>query len=163
MKTFHPTEWRFEHRNADGEVLWDQDWTPNALSDAGESAMLDVYFRGATAPTNFYIGLVNDTPVDTDTLATLTGEPAGSGYARALVERSNTGFPTLELDGGDYRVVSSTETFTAAGGSIGPVTYAFLATSTDNTGILVVYNALSQSRTLADGDSLDVTFRIKLA
>ncbi len=163
MKTFHPTEWRFEHRNAAGVLLWDQDWTPNALADEGEQAMLDVYFRGAAAPTNFYVGLLNSTPTDVTTLATMTAEAAGSGYARQVVPATAVGFPTLALDAGDYRAVSTVETFTAAGGSIGPVTYAFLATTTDNTGKLVVYNALSQSRTLASGDSLDVTFRIKLA
>ena len=161
---FHPTEWSYRQINKDGEVLWEQDWTPNVLADEGEQLILDVFFRNATAPTNFYIGVVNDTPGEGDTLSTLTGEPATGGYSRSsyLVERSNTGWPTLEVDGTGYRVVSTTETITATGASIGPVTYAFLATSSDNSGDLIAYNALSQSRTLADGDSLEITMRIKL-
>lgn len=180
-----PTEWRYQHRTADGRVLWlsgigevdievgsaehlaalyDQPWSDNALADEGEQQMLDVYLRGATGPTNFYLGLVNDTPVDTDTVALLTGEPSGNGYARQLIERSNTGWPTLALDSGDYRAVSSVETFTASGGSIGPVTYSFITTTVSGTGgLLVLYNALSTSRTLASGESLDVTSRVKLA
>lgn len=182
---FSPTEWRYQHRTADGHVLWmsgvgdvdlevgspehlealaDQAFSPNALADEGEQSMLDVYLRGATAPTAFYIALYNDTPGDTDTLASLTGEPSGNGYSRQLVERSGTGWPTLALDSGDFRAVSSTETFTASGGSIGPVTYACLVTAASGTsGLLIAYNALSTSRTLASGESLDVTYRIKLA
>jgi hypothetical protein len=95
----------------------------------------------------------------------MTNEPSGSGYARQEITRDNTGWPTLALDGGDFRVVSTTETFTAAGGTIGPVTYAFLCTNaaTGTTGKFLVFNALSSSRTLNDGDSLDVTMRVKLA
>ena len=185
MRGFHPTEWRFSHRTADGQVLWlsgigdvdmevgsaehlaalaEQPWTPNALADEGEQDMLSVYFRAGTAPTNFYIGLVNDTPVETDTVATLTGEPSGNGYARQLVERNSTGWPTLALDSGDYRVVSGEETFTASGGSIGPVTYSFLTTTSSGTaGLLIAYAALSASRTLAAGETLGVTARVKLA
>ncbi len=183
MSSLHPTEWRFEHRTADG-IVWmsgigevefelgspehlaaraDQPWTPNALADEGEQDMLSVYFRAGTAPTNFYVGLVNDTPVDTDTLATITGEPSGNGYARQLIERNSTGWPTLALDSGDYRAVSTEETFTASGGSIGPVTYAFLTTVVSGTsGLLIAYAALSASRTLAAGETLGVTSRVKL-
>lgn len=185
MSRFSATQWQFQHRTADGRVLWmsglgeldlevgsvehlealgDQAWIDNALADEGEQQMLDVYLRAGTAPTNFYIALYNDTPVDTDTMATITGEPSGNGYARQLVERSSTGWPTLALDSGDYRAVSSTETFTASGGSIGPVTYAALVTVSSGTaGLHIAYAALSTSRTLANGESLDVTKRIKLA
>ena len=183
----HPTHWRHRHRNVDGEIIWasgvgeldkpilpgsaewieldhDQPWSPNSAADELEDDILDVYFRGSTAPTNFYLALYNDTPVDTDTMALLTGEPSGNGYARQLIERSATGFPTLALDGGDYMLTSSTETFTASGGSIGPVTYACLVTvSTGTAGLLLIYNALSQSRTLADGESLDCSLTIKAA
>lgn len=178
------TEWRYQHRTADGRVIWmsglgeldlqvgsaehldalaEQAFMSNALADEGEQSILDVYFRGAAAPANFYIALYNDTPVETDTLATLTGEPSGNGYARRLVERSNTGWPTLALDSGDFMATSSVETFTSSG-TIGPVTHTAVVTAASGTaGLLVAYNALSQSRTLANGESLDVTYRIKLA
>jgi len=175
-----PTFYKFLHRRKDGLILWasgigevdtydveavrrEQPWVANNLADEGESDILDVYYRGATAPTQFYLGLLNSTPTDTTTLSTMTGEPSGSGYARQLIERSSVGFPTLALDAGDYKLTSSTETFTASGGTIGPVTYAFLATTSDNTGKFLNYVALSASRTLLDGDSLDVTLGIKLS
>ncbi len=152
--------WKFTHRDKNGNILW-QDERVNALADEGERDILGVYYRGETAPIQFYIRLYNDTPVESDTLSTLMGEPAGNGYAPQLVERSNVGFPTVQQDaGGDWQVISKTVTFTASGGSIGPVTYAVLATSSDNTGKLVAFVALSQSRTLADGESLDVQLTI---
>lgn len=147
--------------NAAGQLIWSED-ARNALADEGETAFLDTYLRGAAAPAGFYVRLFNDTPIETDTLTTLTGEPTGSGYAAIAVERSNTGWPTLALDTGDYLATSKEVTFTASGGSIGPVTYAVLSTSSDNTGKLISYAALSQSRTLASGDSLKITYKVKM-
>jgi hypothetical protein len=147
--------------DAAGHELW-RETIHNALADEGEEAFLDVFLRGATAPATFYLRLYNDTPAETDGLADLTGEPSGNGYAAEELARSAVGWPTLALDSGDYQATSATVTYTASGGSIGPVTYCVLATTSDNTGLLVSYAALSQSRTLADGESLDVTYRIKL-
>jgi hypothetical protein len=181
----HPTEWRFQHRRK-GEVIWlsgigevsveefspehlqllrDQPWEQNALADEGEQDLLAVYFRAATAPTTFYVGLLNSTPTDTTTLATMTAEPSGSGYARQQCTRDATGFPTLALDGGDYMLTSAVKTFTAAGGTIGPVTYSFLCTNaaSGTSGKFLCYTALSATRTMLDTDSLDVTTRVKLA
>lgn len=162
MKKFNGFDFHFRIKDKYGNIK--EEWVePNALADEGEEDILDVYFRGATAPTQFYIRLFNDTPVETDSLSDLTGEPSGNGYSAQLVERSGTGFPTLSLDSGDFQLVSKTVTFTASSGSIGPVTYAVLATSTDSSGLLLGFVALSTSRTLADGESLDVTLTQKLA
>lgn len=147
--------------DAAGNEIW-RDELHNALLDEGEKDFLDVYLRGATAPSGFYLRLYNDTPAETDTLADLTGEPSGNGYAPIAVERNATGWPTLALDSGDYMATSKTVTFQASGGAIGPVTYCVLATSSDNTGKLISSAALSQTRTLAAGESLDVTYKIKL-
>lgn len=152
--------------DADGNVIW-TDEAHNNLADEGEQAFLDVYLRGATAPTQFYLFLADSsTPCSITDTATLTtasaGEPSTNGYARQLIERSATGWPTLALDSGDYMATSSTETFTASGGSWGPVYCVGLATTSDNTGKHVSYAALSQARTLAAGESLQVTYKVKL-
>lgn len=142
------------------EVIRAQPWTPNALTDQGEQALLDVFFRNGTAPT-FYFALYNDTPVDTDTLATLLGEPASGGYGRLAVARNTTDWPTLGLQGGDYRVDSATKTWTASGGSIGPVnTLALVSVASGTAGTFYAHAALSAARTLADGDSLDVSMQV---
>lgn len=150
-----------QHLDKFGNVLW-KDEAENALVDEGEQDVLDVYLRGAAAPTQFYLRLFNDTPVETDGLADLLSEAAGNGYAAQLIERSATGWPTLALDAGDFQATSSQEQFAASGGSFGPVSHVVLATSSDNTGKLISFAALSQSRTLADGESLTVTYRVKL-
>lgn len=160
MSAKHPTAWKFTHRNAEGEILWESDWQENALTDEGEQAILEAFFRGGSVPTNFYIGLVNDSGIaETDTLATMAGEPSSNGYARQL-----TTFAAAALDSGDYQTVSDTETITASGGSIGPVDHAILTdVSSGTAGDLIAYVPLSTTRTLTDGDSLDVSVTVKLA
>jgi hypothetical protein len=152
----------FRCYDAQGNLKWEELDRPNDLADEGEYLFLDVTLRGASAPANYYLRLFNDTPAETDTLGSLTGEPTENGYTAQTVEGSGTGWPTLALDSGDYQATSSTETFTASGGSWGPVTYCVLATSTDGSGKLVSYVALSTSRTLASGESLQVTYKLKL-
>ncbi len=157
----------FDAYDAQGNLIWSEHNVPNNLADEGEEYFLDVTLRNATEQPNFCLRLFNDTPVETDTLAALTGEPSANGYAGQTVEQNSTGWPTLALDSGDYMATSSQETFSASGGSWGPVTYAVLTTKSgaacDNTGnVLVSYAALSQSRTLNDGETLKITYKIKL-
>lgn len=149
------------YRGANGEILEARYNVPNALADEGEKNILEQYYRAENAPTQFYARLYNDTPLETDGLADLTGEPSGNGYSAQLIERSSTGWPTLAQDAGDWQLTSKTLTFTASGGSIGPVTYLVIATTSDNTGLHIAFIALSQSRTLADGESLEVTIKPK--
>ena len=113
----------------------------------------------------FTIRLCFDTLVVTDTLSTMLGEPSGNGYAAQTLERSSVGFPTKELNEGVYRLVSKTITFTASGGSIGPVNTAVLATSNTVSANdkLIAFRALAMTRTILDGDSLTVQFRLKLS
>ena len=151
--------WNFKHCDKDGNVI--DEWSQyNALADEGEEAMLDVFYRAATAPTTFYCRLFNDTPAETDAISDLTGEASGGGYAAEEIERSATGFPTLALDSGDFQLTSKTVTFTATTG-FGPVTYACLTTSTDSSGLLIAYVALTYERTLAASETLQVTIDIK--
>lgn len=156
------SEWTFKYFNKHGNLI-SEDIVENNLADEGEEAMLDVFFRNGTSYATFYIRLFNDTPVDTDGLSDLINEASGNGYAAQSLARNDTDFPVLALDSGDFQVESLEQTFSASGGSWGPVTYGILATSSDNTGKLIDYVALASSRTLQDGDSLKVTFKIKLA
>ena len=156
--------WTIQHKR-NGKVIW-EDSGRNGLADAGEEAMLELYFRGdaAYAPTEFYVRLCNDTLVEVDTLSEVQNEPAGTfGYAPQLLERSSVGFPTKEFVEGDFRVNSKSLTFTASGGDIGPVTTAYMATTSDNSGKLIAFRALSLTRTVIDGDEMVVQMRIKLS
>jgi hypothetical protein len=153
----------FRAFDRNGKLLWEELDRQNNLADDGEYMFLDVVLRAGTAPSNYYLRLYNATVVDTNNLTSIAAsEASGNGYTAQTVTRNTTGWPTLTFDSGDYRAMSATQTFTASGGSWGPVTYCVLATSTDSSGKLVSYVALSQSRTLASGESLQVTYRLKL-
>lgn len=152
--------YHFECRDAQGQLKWEET-THNALANEGQQEMLAVYLQGGTAPTAYAIGLSSMAFAKTTTYATITGEPSGNGYARQTVNRDATasGWPTLALDVGDYKATAKTVTFTATG-TVGPVTSAFLVSATNNK--LISYTPLSTSRTLAAGDTLQVTYSVKL-
>lgn len=156
--------WDFKIVNKKGKVVF-HDIGKNSLADEGEESILEVFFRenSAYTPSGFYVRLCNDTLIETDTLSSILNEPSGNGYSAQTLERSSVGFPTKEMDDGDYRLVTKEITFTADGGDIGPVTTAYLATSSDNTGKLIAYRALPVTRTISDGDSAILTIRIKLS
>jgi hypothetical protein len=139
-----------------GELLWMQDWTHNAWADEGEQLVLDIFFRAATAPTNLFLKLSNSTPTDTSTLASIT-EVSGTGYAAISLARNTTDFPTLALVGGDYKVSMLTKTFTATG-TWTTANYLILGTTSNTTGKLVSYIALTTPRTLVNGDTLAVDY-----
>lgn len=149
----------------DGQVKW-VEVQHNALANEGESSILDTYFRGAVAPTGYFLRLYNTTPGLTSTLSTLAAsEPTtANGYnpANQGLARNSTDWPTLALVTSHYEVTSKTVTITASGGTIGPVTYAAVTTTSDNTGKLVSYAALSSTRTLNSGDSLQMSYKVRL-
>jgi len=148
----------------DGKVIW-EDEASNSIVQEGEEAILETFFRDddTYAPAGFYVRLCNDTLVVSDTLSTILNEPSGSGYSAQTLERSAVGFPTKEISESAYRIVSKILTFTAASGSIGPVTTAYLSTSSDDTGKLIAFRALAMTRTILDGDSMTIQFRVKLS
>jgi hypothetical protein len=153
------------HYNSRGELIW-AGVAFNALANEGEQSILSVYFRAGTAPTGFYLRLYNTTPTGTSTLSTLaSSEPAtANGYnpANNSLARNSTDWPTLALVSSHYEVTSKTVSITASGGTIGPVTNVGLASTSDNTGILVSFAALSTTRTLQAGDTLQMTKKVRL-
>lgn len=144
----------------DGKVIWETT-KKNSLTNGGERSILNTYFKGIEAPTSFYVRLCAGYVGVNDTLGSIKGEPSGSGYAPAQIERSIVGFPTLDLIDGDYRLVSKTVSFSATG-EWTPVNYLFLATSSDNTGVLVAGLNLETERKMFGGDILQVAFKIRL-
>jgi hypothetical protein len=152
------------YRGSEGEleVIRAQPLLLNTLADEGEGDILDVYFDVQAVRTNLYCALFNDTPLETDSMTDLVDEEAGSGYARATFARgTDWGIPAL--DGGDMMTTSTTKTFTATG-AWSANTYAVLTTDlTGTAGLLIAYVALSATRTLANTETLDVSFTVKLA
>jgi len=155
--------WKIQHIR-DSKVIW-EDEKKNSLTQEGAEALLETFFRNNTsyAPTQFYVRLCNYTPSIISTLATITGEPATGGYTPQLLERSSTGFPTKDItSGGNYRLTSKIISFTASGADIGTVTNAYLATTSDNSGKLIAFRALSMSRTVKSGDTMTIQIKIDL-
>jgi len=156
--------WTVRHLDAQGRLVW-ADAGHNILHDQGEQFFCQALFtEEATVPENYYLGLDNRTSLaETDTLSSLSGEPSGNGYSRKAVASNATDF-TVSQESGDYQAKTKTVTFTASGGSIGPVTKMFLCdAASGTTGKLIASRALSQSRTLADGESLECSFYIRFS
>jgi len=154
--------WELEFRNKEGALLH-KIVKENALVNEGEQNILNSFFRSLGSPTQFYMRLCNDTLDIGDTLPTITGEPDASfGYAPQLIEKSEVGFPTIELYDGHYRTISKQVTFTASGGAIGPVNTGYLATTLDNSGLLISFVNFDVPRTIIDGSSLLAKFQITL-
>jgi hypothetical protein len=144
------------------EAMGDRNWLMNALADEGEKDILDVYFDDVAVRANTYLRLYDDTPVETDTLATLAGEVTGTGYAAITLARG-TDWSDPSLDSGDMQTVTPTKTYTA-GGAWSAASQLVLATVASGTsGLFLAWAALSATRTLQNTDTLDVTLAVKLA
>lgn len=160
----HAQSWAVD---AEGNIVWVDPWMSNILHDEGEIAILSAYFDTDLAtygapPANLYLGLDNrTTPAEADTLASLSGEPSGNGYARVAVP-TTTGF-TIAASAPYNQATSSTVAFTASGGSIGPVKNRFLCTVVSGTsGKLIATVALSTTRTLNATDTLNTNMVLQL-
>lgn len=163
-RPFAHSIWTVRHLDAQGRLLW-ADCGHNMLHDEGEHFFCDVIFNETqSVPAAYYLGLDNRASLaEADTLASLSGEPSGNGYARQPVNSDDTDF-TVSQESGDFQAKTKTVTFTASGGSIGPVTKMFLCTVVSGTeGVLIASRALSQERTLADTESLECSMYVKFS
>jgi hypothetical protein len=146
-----------------GKVIWQDRNLYNTLHTLGEQFLLSCCFvnPGNVVPANYFLGLDNRTVLDVnDAMTDLIDEPSGNGYLRQSIS-SSTGF-TLQLNNGIYEALTQIVSFTAHGGSWGPVQSMFLATTSDNTGVLVASVPLSQPATLQDGDAVNMRMSLSL-
>lgn len=164
--------WIVKHLR-DGKVIWKEEYLKNILHDEGEQAILSAYFATAMSgygapPANLYIGLdARASLAEADTLVSLSGEPAVGGYARKAVSTGGTGLSGQDFyinqPGAYYRAESKTVTFTASGANYPAVTKVFICTVLSGTaGKLICSLALSGSRTVLDGDSLQTSMQVGL-
>jgi hypothetical protein len=164
---FHMQSWGTDK---DGNILWSEPWIDNILHDEGEiyilSAAFDTDLSGYGAPpANLYLGLDNrTTPAEADTLASLSGETSGNGYARVALP-TTTGF-TIAANAPYNQATSNTAVFTSTG-TIGPAKNRFLCThitaTTSGTGQrLIASVALASTRTLNNTDVLNTNIVLQL-
>jgi len=118
----------------------------SALSNYAEKLLLDWLMTAgsATRPTAWYVGLFTAAPSDSGGGT----EVSGSGYARqsATFAAATSGAGTTDN--------SAAVTFTAAGGSWGTITHIGIFDAL-TTGNLLWHGAMTASKTIADGDTLE--------
>lgn len=153
-----------KHIDVDGSVLWEHKDLLNLFHLEGEYFLLNLAFNtseGLEVPSSYYLGLdARTTPEIDDDLSSLSGEPTQNGYLRQSISSLN-GFDVSIVED-NYRAISDIMTFTATGGSWGPVTNMFLATSADDSGYLISTADLESSRTLLAGQSITLKVSIGL-
>ncbi len=117
-----------------------------ALSDYAEKLVLDWLMTNgsATRPTAWYVALYTAAPND----AGGGTEVSGSGYSRQAVtfDAATSGAGTTSNTGA--------VTFTAAGGDWGTITHVGIFDAS-TAGNLLWHGALTTSKTIADGDTLE--------
>jgi len=192
MSLQHPTKYRFRHYGknpqGDGDVLlWASDgrdsifprsdelivkggaddlaiangslWTPNALANEGEEDILDVYFDAQAVRTSLYFRLYGDSGIaEADTLATITGEESLGGYGPITVTRGT------DWSAPDHSTGTSTgvKTFNATASWSAMNSLVLATVGTGTAGLHIAWVVLSTTRTLVDGDSLDVDITVTL-
>ena len=116
-----------------------------ALSDHAEKLLLDWLMTSGTAtrPTAWYVALYTAAPSDSGGGTELTG----NGYSRQSVA-----FDAATSPGGTT-ANSGDVTFTASGGDWGTVTHIGIHDA-DSGGNLLWHGAMTTSKTIADGDTL---------
>ena len=109
-----------EHKDKDGNVLWEQDNVDNLLHIGGQFFLLNLAFNTSeeiVVPAYYYLGLDNRTTPDVDDeFINLSNEPTQFGYTRQSVNSLN-GF-SVEHDGTRYKATSGSVTFTATASDI---------------------------------------------
>lgn len=151
------------HEDAHGNIVSEQRNLLNLLHLEGEEFILRAAFAGgrisSVIPETYCLGLDNRQSVTaTQTIDDLIGEPTGGGYERA--EISSDGDFSINFETNHFLATSPIVAFRATTGSWGPVSNLFLATSKDNSGILISTIVLQSPISLNSGDA--VTMRVGL-
>jgi hypothetical protein len=128
--------------------------------------------KAVSLPVNLYLGLrqldgASGHPADAaqaDTLALNLQEVSttSTGYARIAIILNATNFPEA-ASGADSLITALAQvfTFTGVGLPVNGITHAFLATTSDNTGVLLCSFALSVTRNMGtNGDTITVTAKL---
>lgn len=139
------------------------------MTDYLESGFIQHLFRTGsfTKPTTIAIALCSGTVVDSDTGALLTKELGGGGtpgsppggYNRQTLNPSDSNWTAIQqVSGSGATDNASTITFGPATADWGTVTYIAI---TDNSGYgsgnVLMYGALSVSKTVGNGDTLQIS------
>jgi len=153
-----------KHIDKDGNILWEDKNVKNILHKEGENLILTSCFQSGLnfPPPFYYFGLDNRTTLlESQTLSDVIFEPTANGYTRSSV--ANDEFD-VDLISGSYRALSPILTFSATGGSWGPVRNLFMTNAAQFApgGLLISSVPLSNPVTVIDGSSLTVRMALSL-
>lgn len=132
------------------------------LHTDGLQFILEVTFtEEQSVPANYYIGLATDASLsETANLGDQT-EVSGTGYERQAVASGNVDITSAAAGTNDRKATTKTVTFTAGGTWTDANTY-FLATTVNDSGVLIASGPLSETRQLEDTDTLTIAIQIDL-
>jgi len=150
--------YRVECRDKNGSVKWVEE-VENLVCTAGATDLLAKYFQGSAYTAAWYVGLYQGTGTlaTSDTMASHAGWTETTGYSNANRPALTLGTPASGSvnNSGSVAVFNINATNTILG--------AFVCTNNTiggTTGILYGEAAFSASRSVASGDTLNVTMTL---
>lgn len=148
-----------KHLSKDGQILWEAKNLPNTLHTDGEEYMLKAVFTGGVTntfiPASYYFGLDNRVSIlaaDDMTTISTSNEPSTNGYNRASV--SSTGQFSVSVSVSNNIATSPVVSFTATGGSFGPIRNMFMTDESTNSGFLIASVPLTTQLTVSSGETI---------
>lgn len=149
--------YRFECVGADGEVKWVEE-CENLVVDAGLNDILDKYFKGSSYTADWYVGLKGAGSVAAgDTLASHAGWSEVSAYTgnRKALTLGSVASKSVD-NSASAASFAINGTATVAGGFV-------CDADTGTTGVLYGAADFGTSRSVIDGDTLNVTVTLTAA
>ncbi len=136
-------------------------------TDRGHYDLLAIGLQAGTAPSNFYVALLNDTVLGTDDWADVSANEllvgVNPGYAQAVINRDATadGWPTGPvLDSSEMMITGKEVSFTATANWATAITAVAIVANMATDRLWFYQNR--QSLTLAINEVLKVTPKVKL-
>ena len=163
----------YKHYNYKGDVLWEQNFTPNNVAIEGWENIFNSYFLDKETPIKFQIGLLKEKPSVNSTMETIDELPKEKGYERKDIDKTSDSFLSVEEIDGGIKISTDTVEFENVSNEENwePAKCAFLcAIIEENNGeeengeeennnykeVLICYQELSEERILTSHDILTV-------
>lgn len=148
---------KIECFDKDGNLKWEEE-NYNLMTDEGLEDILDVYFSDGSQDSTHYVGLKGTgDPAAGDTLASHSNWTEFTDYSGDRKAWTEGGVSSKSITNS-----GSAASFSISGS--GTVAGAFLTNAeTGTSGVLVAAVNFTSARTVANGDTLNVTYTISIA
>lgn len=155
-------EVRWRAVNPDGSVAWDEALYPNGATTAGLNYLLDTGFRGGTASSNWYVGLINNSGFTalsaSDTMSSHSGWSETTGYSNSTRVQWSPG----AASGGSVTITTAMAFNINATVSVKGVFVVDNSTKGGTTGTLWATAVEDTARSLSSGQQLQVYYTVTL-